>query len=332
MDRLEELAAGATTIGVLAVADRSGLLASLADRGPATPAELAASGFDGRLVEEILAALAVAGVVETSAERYYLPPEHAACLTDDSSPYLLAGWLDLVSGCLEMLDEVTRATREGGGVPPGAYPPRVVAGIDRLNSPGTRVLLTKRWLPAMPDVVAKLEEGARVLDFGCGGGTAAVAIAEAFPRSSVIGIDVDERALELARRRKGDLPNVSFAKRPDIDGVYDLITAFDVIHDLPQPLDTLQSIKDALAPGGTFLMVEPAAGAELDGARRPRDLLLLGVSVLHCLPQSLVGGGAGLGTAWGPVRAEALCRKAGFSTFVRLAIDNPYSNFFRVER
>jgi ubiquinone/menaquinone biosynthesis C-methylase UbiE len=343
MERFEELAAGAVAIGALAVADRAGLLEAMAQAGPATIDELAVDEeagdrFDRRYVEEILSTLAAAGIVsyEASSGKFLLPEEHAACLADPNSPYSMAGWLDAIPAAMGSIDRISRVATEGGGIPIGDFDDRIVAGIDRLNSPGTRILLTKRWLPAMPDVVAKLEAGARVADVGCGSGAAAIAIASAFPASSVVGFDIDPRAISRARSRaeQSQLGNLTFDQAPaaEMPGGFDLITTFDVIHDLAQPVEALARIYAALAENGTYLMMEPAAGASLIDNLNPRGALITGFSLLYCLPQSLVDGGVGLGAAWGPLRAESLCREVGFTRFRQLPIENPYSSFFRGER
>lgn len=335
MDRFEELASGATAIGVLAVADRSGLLKALAGRGPVVPSDLA-DHFDERMVEEILSALAAAGVVEYQSGRFTLPDEHAACLADPDSPYLLAGWLDMLPAAMKAIDLIGAATAAGGGVPLSSYDDGVVKGVDRLNSPGTRILLTRRWLPAMPDLVARLEQGARIADVGCGSGAAALTMASAYPNSTIVGYDVDHRAIQraIARAKESGLVNLTFEQRSveELPYGFDLITTFDVIHDLSQPVKVLSRIWQALDSDGVYLMMEPAADDALENNLDAHGLLTIGVSVLYCLPQSLVGDGRGLGAAWGPRRAEELCRQVGFTRFEQLAIDNPYSNFYRIER
>lgn len=337
MDRFDELASGAAALGVLAVADRAGLIEAMAGRGSVTVDELAADRFAPRYVEEILSVMAAAGVVEyeSSTRRFRLPDEHAACLADPNSPYSVAGWLDVIPAAMRSIDRISHATIHGGGVPIQDFDERVVAGVDRLNSPGTRILLTKRWLPAMPDVVARLEAGARVADVGCGSGTAALAMASAYPKATVIGYDVDPRAIARARDRaeQSGLDNVSIELMPaaEIPAGFDLITTFDVVHDLPDPVEVLGRIRTALSDGGTYLMMEPAAGASLVDNFNSRGVLIMGFSLLYCLPQALVDGGLGLGAAWGPVRAKQLCREVGFTRFEQLPIENPYSNFYRVE-
>lgn len=337
MDRFEALASGAAAIGALAVADRAGVLEAMVGRGSVTAAELSDGRFAPRYVEEILAVLAAAGVVEyeVSTGRFRLPDEHAACLADPNSPYSMAGWLDLLPAGMKAIDQISHATIHGGGVRIDEFDIRAVAGVDRLNSPGTRILLTKRWLPAMPDVVARLEAGARVADVGCGSGTAALAMALAYPMSTVIGFDVDPRAVARAgdRAARSELSNLFIELMPaaELPSGFDLITTFDVIHDLPHPVEALERIRSALVGGGTYLMMEPAAEASLVDNFNPRGILTFGSSLLYCLPQSLVDDGMGLGAGWGPIRAEKLCRQVGFTRFEQLSIDNPYSNFYRVE-
>jgi 2-polyprenyl-3-methyl-5-hydroxy-6-metoxy-1,4-benzoquinol methylase len=186
----------------------------------------------------------------------------------------------------------------------------------------------------MPEVVKRLEKGIRVADIGCGSGAAALAMARAYPASRVVGYDIDPRAIERSRVQgeASGLDNVSFEvlTGEEIPGGFDLITTFDVIHDLADPEAVLARIRDALNPGATYLMMEPNVGASLADNVHAQGTLLYGISVLFCLPQSLVSGGPGLGTAWGPVRAEQLCRKAGFTYFRRLEIDNPFSAFYEI--
>ena len=336
LERFTDLAAGAAAIGVLAVADRAGLLAKMAETGWVTPLELAGDQFAPRYVEEILSALTAAAVVEHDPDTgaFRLPVEHAAVLADPSSPYSMAGWLDMLPGVMNKIDAVAQATATGGGVDLSSYDDRVVAGVDRANAPAMRILLTRRWLPAMPEVVKRLEEGIRVADIGCGSGAAAVAVARVYPASQVVGYDIDPRAIGRARTQAeaSGLDNVTFEvlTGEEIPGGFDLITTFDVIHDLAHPEAVLVRIKDALNPGGSYLMMEPNVGASLGENVHARGTLLYGISVLFCLPQSLVSGGPGLGTAWGPLRAEQLCRKAGFTHFRRLEIDNPFSAFYEI--
>jgi SAM-dependent methyltransferase len=337
LERFIGLAAGATTIGLLAVADRTGLLAHVAIGG-GTAAEIAVGAeLEERYVLEILSGLAAAGIIEydPASSAFVMPPEHALFLAQDQSPYFMGGWLDMIPSAMTQLEGIARAVTHGGGVGFEEFGPSMIRGIDRGNSPSQRVFLVNRWLPAVPGLVERLNHGIRVADIGCGTGTVAILMAESYPNSVVTGFDVSEDSIAVAGERAGDLPNVEFhgyaVEEVPTTPPFDLITTFDVIHDLPHPVEALGRIRSALIEGGTYLMMEPAAEASLVDNFNPRGILTFGSSLLYCLPQSLVDDGMGLGAAWGPVRAEQLCRQVGFTRFELLPIDNPYSNFYRVE-
>lgn len=339
MERFVEMASGAATVFTLAVADRCGLLTLLADGVPRTIAEVTEQAdLDARYTEEILHQLAAAEVLDydPGAATFALPAERATVIADDASPYSMSGWLDMLPTAALFLDDIAVAARVGGGVHPTEFSERMVKAVDRANAPGTRILLTRRWLPAMPDVVERLETGARVADVGCGAGTAVLTMAAAYPKSQFFGFDLDERAISEARERAetAGFENVSFevlgGEHLPVDPPFDLVTAFDVVHDLAHPHAVLARIREALAPDGTLLMMEPAVAPRLEDNIEPRVALLYGVSLLYCMTQSLAQGGIGLGTAWGPEEAESLCRSAGFGRFRRLDIDNPFSAFYEV--
>lgn len=336
LDRFVDLASGATTIGLLAVADRTGLSRHLAETGGGTAEEIAdAAGLETRYVTEILSGLAAAGVVEyePDTERFSLPPEHALFVADETSPYFMGGFLDMIPAALSHIEAVAEATRHGGGVSFDAFGSRFVAGIDRGNSPSQRAFLVPRWLPAVPGLVERLDAGMRVADIGCGSGTAALLIAEAFPNSHVVGFDVSPESIALARDRSRGIPNIQFEQRPvqaiAVEPGFGLVTAFDVIHDLAHPDTGMAHIREMLTEEGVFLMMEPNLGARLEDNLHPRGALMYGVSALHCLTQSLAQGGMGLGAAWGPDRAREMAEGAGFSSFEPLEkISNRFSAFY----
>ena len=161
-------------------------------------------------------------------------------------------------------------------------------------------------------------------------------MAKAYPASSIVGYDIDAHSIELARGRveAQQLSNVSFeqcsAESIPAEPGFDFVTTFDVIHDLVEPVPVLRQIRELVNPGGTYLMVEPVAGDALAENLHPAGALTYAMSTLHCMTQSLAHGGAGLGAAWGPRRAEAHCRQAGFSEFDRLDVDNAFNAFYRV--
>jgi len=339
LDRFVGYAAGATTIGLLAVADRSGLLSWLGEHHSGTAEDIArGAGLETRYVKEIMSGLTAAGAVEydPGGGVFMLPPEHALFLSNEESPYYMCGWLDLIPSVMTQLDGITDATRHGGGVGFEQFGEAAIRGIDRGNGPSQRVFLTSRWLPAVPGLVDKLESGARVADVGCGSGTAAILMAEEYPRSHVLGFDVSPESLDLARSRSQSIGNVEFAAYPveeiPSNPPYDLVTSFDVIHDLVDPLAGLRRIRESLAVDGRFLMMEPNASSRLEDNLGDRGALLYGISSLHCMTQSLARGGAGLGTAWGRELAEEYATRAGFTSFQPLGqITNKFSAFYLLE-
>src|SRR5690606_4621738 len=155
--------------------------------------------LDERYVREICSGLAAAGVLEYDAGVFVLPPEHALFVADETSPYFMGGWLDMLPAIIGQIDGVAAAPAEGGGVPLEAFGEGLVRGLDRANRPSQEILLTRKWLPAVPGLVERLESGIRVADVGCGSGTVAIRIARAFPDSTVVGYDVSESLLYLAR-------------------------------------------------------------------------------------------------------------------------------------
>lgn len=336
LDRFVSYASGATTMGLLTVADRSGLLSWLGEHRSGTAADIAdQAGLEERYVREILSGLTAAGALEhdPGSGVFTLPAEHALFLSDPASPYYMGGWMDMIPSLFSHLDGVAHATRHGGGVSFEEFGNEMIRGIDRGNSPSQGVFLIDRWLPAVPGLVERLTDGIRVADVGCGSGTAPILIAQAFPESEVTGFDISEDALGVAKSRASSIPNVRFeVHRADdipLDPPFDLVTALDVIHDLPDPLAGLTRIREALADDGQFLMMEPNMSARLENNIGDIGALTYGISVLHCMTQSLAVGGEGVGAAWGRETAEDYARRAGFSSFEPLeGITNKFSAFY----
>ena len=336
LDRFLDLVSGATTIGLLAIADRSGLAGYLGAGNGGTSREIAeGAGLDQRYVQEILSGLAAAGVVdyEATTESFRLPPEHAQFLSDEESPYFMGGWFDMIPTVMAQLDGIAEATVKGGGVGFDQFGPGLMRGISRGNGPSQRIFLTSRWLPAVPGLTERLKAGIRVADIGCGFGNAVVLIAEAFPNSQVFGFDISEVSIEVATERARSIPNATFqtagVEEVAVNPGFDLITTFDVIHDLANPGAGLNRIREALSEDGQYLMMEPHASSNLEQNLHPRGALLYGISTLHCMTQSLARGGEGLGAAWGMERAERYAADAGFSSFEVLeSISNRFSAFY----
>jgi SAM-dependent methyltransferase len=329
---------GAALALMTSVGHRTGLFDVLRDRPPASAAEIAAqAGLAERYVREWLGAMTVAGVVEhdPAAQTFRLPPEHAAFLTRAAHPNNLAAtfqWIPLL-GAVE--DEIVRCFAYGGGVPSTSY-----RRLNAVMAEGSDQVVVARLLeeivPLVPGLAAQLGRGADVLDVGCGSGRALARLAEAFPNSRFLGVDICGRAIEAARAqaRALGLRNLAFelhdAAEPCGEGRFDLVTAFDAIHDQAAPVAVLATVAATLRPDGVFLMQDIAGtGALHEDAANPLAVFLYTVSCMHCTTVSLAAGGAGLGAMWGERTARRMLAEAGFgSVDVQLLPRDPVSLYY----
>ncbi len=325
---------------LLSVGHQTRLFDTMAGLEPSTSGQIAgAAGLDERYVREWLAGLTVGGIVEhdPAAGTYLLPPEHAASLTRSAGPNNLASFAQYGALFGELEQEVVHAFGHGRGVPYSAMPrfQALQAEESAQIQDGALIDVT---LPIVDGLVDRLREGIDVLDIGCGHGHAANLIADAFPASRVTGIDISDEAIaaaaaEAARLR---LSNASFEVR---DGLtipresYDLITTFDVVHDLPRPAETVQAIFDALRSGGIYLMVDIAASSHLhENLEHPLGPALYTVSIFHCMSVSLANDGPGLGTMWGEQQALALLEDAGFGAVEVKRVESDFLNSYYIAR
>lgn len=313
---------GASVALMVEVGRQTGLFETMATMAPATSAVIAErSGLTERYVREWLGAMACGGLVEydPGARTYRLPPEHALLLTGRTSRNLtsLATFFPLLG---RVVPDVVKAFREGGGVPYDAYQPDFTGLMDGRSRPRYEELLLTKYLALAEGLIARLGHGIRAADVGCGTGYCVNLMARHFPRSTFVGYDFSEVGLVRAREEAAAMgvQNVSFvaqdvARLPP-EPKFDLITAFDAIHDQADPARVLRRIREALAPEGLFLMLEPHASSQLeDNLSFPLATFLYTVSTLHCMTVSLAYGGAGLGTAWGVQLATRMLHEAGFT-------------------
>jgi 2-polyprenyl-3-methyl-5-hydroxy-6-metoxy-1,4-benzoquinol methylase len=266
-----------------------------------------------------------------------LPAEHATCLTRAAGADNLANLAQYVGMFGEIEQQVLGCFRQGGGVPYSAVP-RFQALQAEESAQIHDAGLIDGTVPLVDGLTERLRSGIAVLDVGCGHGHAANLIADAFPASRVTGIDVSEQGIAAARDEaaKLRLANVAFEVR-DARNIepeaYDLVTAFDVIHDLPDPAGTLAAIHAALRPRGVFLMVDIAASSHLhDNIDHPLAPALYTVSIFHCMTVSLAAGGPGLGTMWGREQALELLAQAGFGDVEVKRVDADILNLYYVAR
>ena len=336
--RMTGILNGALLALMTSIGRQTGLFEAMAALPPSTSdAIAAAAGLRERYVREWLGAMVTGGIVEFDAiaRTYFLPPEHAAVLTRAAGARNMARFMQYVPMLAEVEADVIRSFRSGGGVPYEKYP-RFQALM--AESSGLRFdhLLLSKVVPLTGRAEA-LDRGIDVLDIGCGQGHASNLLARAFPRSRFTGYDFSEAGVAAAAAEAKALghANVRFAAR-DVaalgeSGAYDLVTAFDVIHDQARPHDVLREVAHALRTNGTFLMVDVRASSDLAGnIGHPLGPFLYGMSTMHCMTVSLALDGAGLGTVWGEEKALAMLREAGFTSVEvhRLGPDDPLNNYY----
>ncbi|MFI5697292.1 class I SAM-dependent methyltransferase [Kribbella sp. NPDC051586] len=331
---------GATLNAALVVmGDRLGYYQVLADQGPATPTELAErTSTDEHYTREWLNAQAAGGIVEYDAGtgRYTLPPEHAVAMTDPSSPAYLPGFFQIALGTLQHTTDTIEAARSGAGVGWHEHTSDVHVGCERFFRPSYNANLLPSWLPALDGVVEKLQQGATVADIGCGHGSSTILMAEAFPRSTFVGSDYHQASIETARLRAADAGvsdrasfEVAAADRFSGSG-FDLVTTFDALHDMGDPVGAARHVRDALAADGTWMLVEPMAGDHVEDNLNPVGRAYYGFSTLLCTPASLSQPvGLALGTQAGPARIRDVTKAAGFTRF-RTVAETPFNLVFEV--
>lgn len=322
------------------IGDRLGLWKSLATSAATTPAELARrTSINERYAEEWLAAMAAAGYVtyDPATQSFTLPAEHVPALADEGGPAFFGGVQQEFIGFVSVLDRVVEAVRSGRGVPPAAYAEDAWLGISRFTKGWFNNLLLQQWVPAMPDVAAKLDEGAAVADIGCGYGEAVIRLAQSYPRSRFSGYDPLPTSIAEATRRAesaGVADRVRFVQLDASQGLperYDVITTFDVVHDSARPDALLRSIQEALAPDGVYVCLEINSSPHLEENLNPIGALLLSCSVLFCMTVSLGEGGEGLGTLGLPEpRLREYCERAGFGTVRRVPLENPFNILYEI--
>jgi ubiquinone/menaquinone biosynthesis C-methylase UbiE len=327
---VQELGAAANAALVL-VGDKLGLYGALAQHGPMTAQELAAkTGTHERYVREWLASQAASNYIDYDAEagKFSMTPEQAAVLADPESPVNMAGGFYSLAAVFADEPKLTRAFQSGDGVGWGDHSECLFCGTERFFRPGYKAHLVDEWLPALDGVTAKLEAGAAVADVGCGYGASTIILAGAFPRSTFTGIDFHDASIAHARDAANGQGNLSFdvARAQDYPGSgYDLVTVFDALHDMGDPVGAAAHIRETLKPDGTLMVVEPLAGDTLKDNLNPVGRIYYAFSTNVCVPASLNQEvGAALGAQAGEKRLAEVLKEAGFSK-VRRATETPFN-------
>jgi SAM-dependent methyltransferase len=326
---------GATLNAALVVmGDKLGLYRALSGAGPLTPVELARrTGVAERYVREWLNAQAAGGYVEYDGTTgtYTLPPEQAVALADETSPAFLPGFFQVALGSVIDSPRVTEAARSGEGVGWHEHNHDVFDGIERFFRPGYNANVVPSWLPALDGVIEKLERGASVADIGCGHGSSTILMAQAFPSSTFFGSDIHEGSIETARTRAADAgvaDRVTFEASPAASYSgrgYDLVTTFDALHDMGDPVGAARHVRETIADDGTWMIVEPMAGDRVEDNLNPVGRAYYGFSTFLCTPGSLSQEvGLALGAQAGPARIKDVVSAGGFTRF-RIAAETPFN-------
>lgn len=346
MGKILDDCGAAASAPLVVLGDKLGLYRAMGDGLPVTAAELAArTGTAERYVREWLAAQAASGyvtydgpavaengdVTRDRGRRYHLEPAQAAVLADESAPTCMLGAFEIVDAAARIGPRLLEAFRTGQGVGWHEHDPALFSGTARFFRSGYAADLTSSWLPALDGVVEKLTRGARVADVGCGYGHSTLLMAQAYPASSFVGYDYHPASVEAARALTTDAgmsDRVTFevAAGGDFPGTgFDLIAYFDCLHDMGDPTGALTHTRNALAPEGTVVLVEPYAGDDVADNLNPVGRLYYSASTLICTPASLSQDvGTALGAQAGEAWLRAVAAKAGFTRF-RRAAETPFN-------
>jgi ubiquinone/menaquinone biosynthesis C-methylase UbiE len=325
---------GATVAaGNIVIGHRLGLFRALAD-GPATAEQLAGqTDTNPRYLAEWLRGQAAGGYVQYDAasETYSMTEEQAFALTNPDGAVYMPGAFVLALGALKANDQITAAFSTGDGMGWHEHDENVFIGCEQFFRPGYIANLVASWLPALDGVVGKLQAGASGADLGCGLGGSTVLLGQAFPQSHFTGSDYHERSIELARKRAADAgvaDRVQFEVAPAASfsgSGYDLVTTFDCLHDMGDPLSAARHIRRALADDGTWMVVEPAAADDVPGNLNPVGRVYYNFSTHLCVPNALSQpGGYALGAQAGEAAIRRIATDAGFTRF-RRATETPFN-------
>jgi 2-polyprenyl-3-methyl-5-hydroxy-6-metoxy-1,4-benzoquinol methylase len=348
VQRLFEATLGAMDVLAVYLGDRLGLYRALAQRGALTSVELAeATATHERYAREWLEQQASSGLLEVDdadadaqERRYSLPPGHEEALLDATSLNYIAPVGKFLAAVAKPLDAVVAAFRSGDGVPYADYGADLHEGQAAFTRPMFEQLLGSEWLPAIPEVHNRLQADppARVADVACGQGYSTLAIARAYPKVSVDGIDLDRASIEAAKAHLGGTgldDRVTFHNRDaadaELEGAYDLVYMHESLHDMSYPVDVLRACRGLLAEGGSLVVGDERVADSFTAPGDEMERLYYGFSILHCLPVGMVGeGAAGTGTVMRADTVRRYAEEASFTGFEVLPIENDFYRFYRL--
>ena len=331
---------GATVnAGLIVAGDRLGLYRAMAGAGPISSSGLAEkTGTTERYVREWLNAQAAGGYVtyDPATQTYELPAEQAMALADENSPAFVCGAFELATATIKAEPQIEDSFRTGAGFGWHQHDAGVPTGCERFFRPGYNANLVSTWIPALGGVEEKLRVGARIADIGCGLGASSRLMAEAYLRSKVTGFDYHKQSIDMARKKAQDAGlsdrlQFEVASASTFPGTgYDLVAVFDSLHDMGDPVGVAKHVKQALAPDGTWLVVEPIAGDRVEENLNPVGRAYYAFSTFLCVPNSLSQEvGLALGAQAGEKRIRDVVTAAGFTRFRRIN-ETPFNIVYEV--
>ena len=322
----------AMSANLVLLGDKLGLYKAMAKMGAVTPPELAkATKTTERYIREWLGNQAAGGYVtyDPGTGRYALPEEQAMALADESSPCFLPGAFQVIAATFSANPKIEQRFKTGKGLGWDQHDHRLFEGTERFFRPSYLGNLVSSWIPALDGVEAKLKSGAMVADIGCGFGASTIIMAKAYPKSSFIGFDYHKPSILAARKRakEAGLKNVKFdmAKSTNYPGKgYALVTYFDCLHDMGDPIGSAKHARKTLASDGTWMIVEPFANDRVEENLNPIGRVYYAASTMICVPASLAYNGPALGAQAGEALLREVVLKGGFTRF-RRATQTPFN-------
>ncbi len=328
--------AATVSLTLAVIGDQLGLYRAMAGAGPLTSTELAhRTATHERYVREWLINQAAAGYIayDPDSAKFFLPEEQAVALLNEENPFYVGGALMIALAMTKAEPRIREIFQTGQGMRWGEHDSYMFEGCERLFRPGYLANLTQNWIPALEGVQAKLERGAKIADIGCGYGASTIIMAKAYPKSRFFGFDAHSGSVDHARAlavEAGVEDRVTFEVATGLDYPgkgYDLVTYFDCLHDMGNPSGSIRHTREALAPDGTVMLVEPAAGARIEDNFNPIGQFYSGASVLVCTPNAVATGNEAMGTLATDDTERIVAEKGGLTRFRRV-LETPLNRIF----